>query len=89
MAILIISMRSSAVKAGFLEELVAKHLYSLCRYFKESTPILQRLCEIDIPEDYRVYDKNGERYIVLDDVKEYDKTKAIREKYNLKALARR
>jgi hypothetical protein len=76
-------------KAMLLEDFVQKHLHALCRYFKASIPILQKLSEIDIPEDYRVYDKNGERYIVLDDVKEYDKTKAIREKYNLKALARR
>jgi hypothetical protein len=76
-------------KAMLLEDFVQKHLHTLCRYFKASIPILQKLCEIDIPEDYRVYDKNGECYIVLDDIKEYDKTKAIREKYNLKALARR
>jgi hypothetical protein len=76
-------------KAMLLEDFVQKHLHALCQYFKASIPILQKLCEIDIPEDYRVYDKNDERYIVLDDVKEYAKTKAIREKYNLKALARR
>ena len=76
-------------KAMLLETFAQKHLHALCQYFEKSIPILQKLCEIDIPEDYRVYDKNGERYIVLDDVKEYDKTKAIREKYNLKALARR
>ena len=76
-------------KAMLLEAFAQKHLHALCQYFEKSIPILQKLCEIDIPEDYRVYDKNGERYIVLDDVKEYDKTKAIREKYNLKALARR
>lgn len=76
-------------KAMLLETFAQKHLHALCQYFEKSIPILQMLCEIDIPEDYRVYDKDGERYIVLDDVKEYDKTKEIREKYNLKALARR
>lgn len=76
-------------KAMLLEDFVQKHLRAIYQYFKKSTPILQKLCEINIPEDYRVYDKDGARYIVLDDVKEYDKTKAIREKYNLKALARR
>ena len=76
-------------KAMLLEEFAQKHLYTLCRYFKKTTPVLQALCEIDIPEEYRVYDKDGERFIVLDDAKEYDKTKAIREKYHLNALARR
>ena len=58
-------------------------------YIDNCINLLYRLEIIDIPEDYQVIEKDNQRYIVIDELEEFDTTKAIREKYNLKCLSRR
>jgi hypothetical protein len=52
-------------------------------------PLVEQLLAIEIPEDYQVFEKEGQRYIVIDELKEYEETKTIREKFNLLCLTRR
>lgn len=52
-------------------------------------PLIKQLLAIEIPEDYQVFEKEGQRYIVINEIKEYGDTKAVREKFNLLCLTRR
>ena len=52
-------------------------------------PLIEQLLAIEIPEDYKVFEKEGQRYIVINELKEYSDTKMIREKFNLLCLTRR
>ena len=47
------------------------------------------MCSIEIPDDYTVYDAEGKRMIVIGEISEFEKTKEIQEKYNLKCVVRR
>ena len=40
-------------------------------------------------EKYQIFEKKGQRYIVIDELKEYTDTKEIQEKFNLLCLTRR
>ena len=51
--------------------------------------MLDKMGGLDIPEDYKVYDYKGKRYIVIDEMDEYEKTREIRERYNLDCAVRR
>ena len=77
-------------KISKLESFVDTYLLSIKQYINKSYEILTKLFEeVDIPEDYKVYDKDKERFIVINDLSEYESTKDICEKYNLKCIARR
>lgn len=65
------------------------YLYFINSYIKDSLDIIDKLREVKIPENYSVYDKNEESYIVIDDLHEYYDTKELREEFNLKCIARR
>ena len=52
-------------------------------------PLVEQLLAIEIPEDYQVFEKEGQRYIVINELEEYSDTKTIREKFNLLCLERR
>ena len=76
-------------KMAKLKSFVDNYLYAVNVYIKECLNVIDRLREANIPEEYTVYEKNGERYIVIDDLFEYYDTKKIREDFNLKCIARR
>ena len=77
-------------KISKLESFVDTFLLSIKQYIDKSCEILTKLFEeVDMPEDYKVYDKGKERFIVINDLSEYESTKNICEKYNLKCIARR
>ena len=72
-----------------LDSFVVKYLYMFNEFMGEIVPLLEQLLAIEIPEDYQVFEKEGQRYIVINELNEYELTKAIREKINLLCLARR
>lgn len=76
-------------KLSKLEMFVDSFLFDIKNYIDNCLNLLYRLEIIDIPEDYQVIEKDNQRYIVIDELEEFDTTKAIREKYNLKCLSRR
>lgn len=76
-------------KINLLKAFVKKYLYSMGKYFEEISAVLEHLCNVGIPEDYKVYEKGGKRYIFIDSEEEYASTADIRQKFNLHCAARR
>ena len=72
-----------------LNSFVVKYLYVFNAFMEKAVSIVEKLLEIEIPEDYQVFEKDEQRYIVINELKEYEETKTIREKFNLLCLARR
>lgn len=72
-----------------LETFVDKYLFSIMKYNDECLSILENLSKESIPEDYAVYDKKGQRYIIINDLKEFETTKSICDKFKLKCITRR
>lgn len=58
-------------------------------FLESGISILKEFATIDVPEDYVVYDKDGKRYIVIEDESEYQKTLGLCDKYKIECLARR
>ncbi len=76
-------------KMAKLKAFIDSYLYSINAYIVNCLNIIDRLRDLHLPENYPVYEKNGERYIVIDDLYEYYDTKCLREEFNLKCIARR
>ena len=72
-----------------LYSFVETSLKDFAEYINSLYGELYKCVKIDIPNDYTVYDKEGNHYIVINSLSEYSKTKELREKYNLKCIARR
>lgn len=51
--------------------------------------LLGKMEAIDVPEEYQVFESKGQRYIVINDLKEFEDTRQIQEKYCLQCVARR
>lgn len=51
--------------------------------------LLGKMEIIDVPEDYKVFECEGQRYIAINDLKEFEDTRQIQEKYCLQCVARR
>ena len=81
--------KTETTKMMMLDSFVVKYLYMFNEFMGEIVPLLEQLLAIEIPEDYQVFEKEGQRYIVINELNEYELTKAIREKINLLCLARR
>lgn len=82
-------MRKDEGKIYLLKAFVKKYLYSIVKYFEDISVFLGRLCDVVIPEDYIVYEKDGKRYIFIDDENEFMATTYIRRQFNLNCVARR
>ncbi len=80
------SEKSKSIK---LNNFVSKYLKEISDYVFNCLSCLQKMKEVNIPEEYPVYEKDGQKYIVIDDLSEFDATKSLREKFSLKCLARR
>lgn len=76
-------------KLAKLEAFVDSYLLSIKKYDDECLSILENLSKESIPEDYAVYDKKGQRYIIINDLKEFETTKSICDKFKLKCITRR
>ena len=72
-----------------LKSFVSNYLKQISDYLANSITCLKKMNSIDIPEDYPVFEKSGQRYIVINELSEYDATKSMCEKFSLKCLARR
>lgn len=81
--------QNSNNKVGRLYSFVEKSLKEFVEYIRGLRDVFSKITSLDIPFDYTVYDKDGVHYIVIDDLEEYEKTSELREKYNLKCVARR
>ena len=68
---------------------VENHLYSVNRVIDRYISLMEELLSIEFLEDYQQIEKNGQGYIVINDIEEYEKTREIREKFKLLCLARR
>ena len=75
-------------KSDLFEIFTVNYLSSLRNYLQELLTVVEEMSQQDIPEDYAVYDRGGEHYIVIDSLSEYETTLLIQDKYKLKCLAR-
>lgn len=76
-------------KTSKLESFVDQYLFSIKKYIEDCIEVLKELKRVHIPEDYPVYDKEEQRYIVINDLSEYEKTKALCDEFSLKCITRR
>ena len=81
--------KTEKTKMMMLNSFVVKYLYVFNAFMEKAISIVEKLLEIEIPEEYQVFEKDEQRYIVINKLKEYDETKTIREKFNLLCLTRR
>jgi hypothetical protein len=81
--------KTETTKMMMLGSFVVKYLYVFNEFMGKLVPLVEQLLAIEIPEDYQVFEKEGQRYIVINELKEYSDTKMIREKFNLLCLTRR
>lgn len=81
--------KTETTKMMMLNSFVVKYLYLFNEFIGKIVLLVEQLLSIEIPEDYQVFEKEGLRYIVINELKEYSDTKTIREKFNLLCLTRR
>ena len=81
--------KTEKTKMMMLSSFVVKYLYIFNSFMDKAISIVRKLLDIEIPEDYQVFEKEEQRYIVINELKEYEETKTIREKFNLLCLTRR
>ena len=76
-------------KLAKLEAFVETYLFLIKKYDDECLVTLNKLSKESVPEDYAVYDKKGQRYIIINNLDEFEKTKSICTEFKLKCIARR
>ena len=81
--------KTEKTKMMMLNSFIVKYLFVFNDFMGKLVPLVEQLSVIEIPEAYQVFEKEGQRYIVINELKEYELTKAIREKFNLLCLTRR
>lgn len=72
-----------------LNSFVSNYLKQISDYLIKCIACLKNLRDIHIPEDYPVFEKEGQKYIVLNELSEYEATKGLCKEFSLKCLARR
>ena len=81
--------KTEKTKMMMLNSFIVKYLFVFNDFMNKIVPLVEQLLYVEIPENYQVFEKEGQRYIVINELKEYELTKAIREKFNLLCLTRR
>ena len=81
--------KSEETKAMKLEEFAEKWISSFNQFLLTAEGLLQELLGVDIPEDYVLYERDGKRFIVIDELQEYSKTQDLCTHFNAECLARR
>ena len=76
-------------KESLLELFTSEYLLPLSEYIEKCLYGIYKMCSIDIPDNYTVYDADGKRMIVIEEIEEFYSTKNIQEKYNLNCVVRR
>ena len=76
-------------KESLLELFASEYLLPLSEYIEKCLYGIYKMCSIDIPDNYTVYDADGKRMIVIEEIEEFYSTKNIQEKYNLNCVVRR
>lgn len=76
-------------KETLLENFVTNYLFNIYEFVEKGIKLLERLEVIEIPEHYSVYEKNSQKFIVIENETEFFETKELRNKFNLLCLTRR
>ena len=80
---------SEGSKLVKLNSFVSNYLKQINDYLIKCIACLKNMREIHIPEDYPVFEKENQRYIVLNELSEFESTKDLCKEFSLKCLARR
>lgn len=81
--------KTEKTKMMMLDSFVVKFLFDVNIFLEKAIVLVEKLLAIEVPEKYQVFEKKGQRYIVIDELKEYGDTKELQEKFNLLCLTRR
>lgn len=81
--------KTEKTKMMMLNSFIVKYLFVFNDFMDKIVPLVEQLLYVEIPENYQVFEKEGQRYIVINELMEYGDTKAIQEKFNLLCLTRR
>lgn len=76
-------------KLAKLNSFISNYLKQINDYLTKCIVCLKNLKEVHIPEDYPVFEKDGQRYIAISELSEYDTAKELCKEFSLKCLARR
>ena len=74
---------------SYLDKDYPKLLKQINDYLTKCIVCLKNLKDVHIPEDYPVFEKNGQNYIAIKELSEYEATKGLCKEFSLKCLARR
>ena len=80
---------SEGSKLAKLNSFVSNYLKQINDYLTKCIVCLKNLKEVQIPEEYPVFEKDGQRYIAISELSEFDTTKELCKEFSLKCLARR
>ena len=72
-----------------MELFASEYLLPLSKHIDKCLDAISRMCSVDIPDNYTVYDSDGKRMIVIEYIDEFYSTKDIQEKYKLNCVVRR
>lgn len=72
-----------------LNDFILNHLKQINDYLTNSIACLRKMEDVHIPVDYPVFEKNGQRYIVINELSEYNATQDLSKEFSLKWLIRR
>ena len=72
-----------------LNSFVSNYLKQISDYLTKSIVCLKNMKDVHIPEEYPVFEKDGQRYITIGELSEFDVTKELCKEFSLKCLARR
>ena len=72
-----------------LNSFVSNYLKQISDYLTKSIVCLKNMKDVHIPEEYSVFEKDGQRYITISELSEFDVTKELCKEFSLKCLARR
>ena len=76
-------------KETLLENFVTNYLFNIFVFIEKGIKILESLEGIEIPEHYSVYEKNSQKFIVIENETEFFDTKELCKKFDLLCLTRR
>ena len=80
---------SEKSKLTKLNNFMQNYLKQISDYLTKCIAWLKNMRAIHIPEEYPVYEKDNQKFIIIDDLNEFESTKELREEFALKCLARR
>lgn len=76
-------------KIAKLNNFATNYLKQLNDFLTKGIACLKNMKSICAPEEYQVFEKDNQKYIVIEELSEYETTEHLREEFSLKCLARR